>query len=592
MDDPDSGTIEAGRHRSATGHRSVALLAGVGFAVPVAAYFWFIHHYALNIIRTDQWSDIQLIATSYSGHLRFADLWAPHTENRILFPNLIVLLLSRTTNFNVLVEEYLSAAMLVASAGLFVFAHRRRVGLAWIYYCPVAILMLSFVQHQNTLWGFQLAWYLVLFAVAVTFTLLDRPILTWWWLTASVAAAVVASYSSLQGLIVWPTGLLLLYYRNRSKPFTIAWISAAAVTVAFYFLHFIPGSDYVVGHPFAALQFYFVAIGDVIGVYVGGSGAASTAILVLGLVIFAVSIWVLAAYGRGRDEASGMPIAVSLIIFGLVFAGLVTVGSIKTGLAGASQSRYRTFDLLILVGLYLAVLDRWALRRRTNKSSEPPAESDEAIPSDDAHGTVAGGSVPQWAFGALVVVVVGIVCLQIVIGVPQGLAGGRNDHTNQVLAGRVEANLDEYTGGYALSVTAPIYTIGVIRQLNEVAQRHHLSLFATDAAARYRAEGPIADTSPVATHISLPKPGAVLRGGQILSATSTDYFVTKVQFEITGVGLKNPLFLNTAAYEYGWIALWRTTAVPDGSYLLQSIASTAAGRVARSAEVTVTVENA
>ena len=150
MGDPEAGTDEAGVDRSPPGHRSMAVLAVVGFSIPVVAYFWFIDHYALNIIRTDQWSDIQLLADSYSGHLSFGDLWALHYENRILFPNLIVLLLSRTTDFNVLVEEYVSAAMLIASTGLFIFAHRRRVGLAWVYYWPVAILMLSFVQYENT----------------------------------------------------------------------------------------------------------------------------------------------------------------------------------------------------------------------------------------------------------------------------------------------------------------------------------------------------------------------------------------------------------------------------------------------------------
>ncbi len=361
MGDPEAPTIQTMVHRSPARHRSVAVLAMVGFSVPVATYFWFVHHYALNVIRTDQWGDIQLIGDSYSGHLSFSDLWALHTQNRILFPNLVALLLSRTTNFNVLVEEYVSAALLVASTGLLIFAHRRRVGLAWVYYVPVAVLMLSFVQYQNTLWGFQLAWYLVLFAVAATFTVLDRPILTRWWLGVAIASAVVASYSSLQGLIVWPTGLLLLYLRNRPRSFTIAWISAAAITLALYFVNFATGEQSSVGsHPFAALQFFFVAIGDVIGIPISGGGAVATAILVLGVVIFAASVWVLVAYCRGRDETSGMPIAAALISFGLLFAGLVTAGRLAMGLAAASQSRYRTLDLLIPVGLYMAALDRWA----------------------------------------------------------------------------------------------------------------------------------------------------------------------------------------------------------------------------------------
>ena len=39
--------------------------------------------------------------------------------------------------------------MLVASAGLLAIAHRRRVGLAWVCYCPVAILMLSLSRPRT-----------------------------------------------------------------------------------------------------------------------------------------------------------------------------------------------------------------------------------------------------------------------------------------------------------------------------------------------------------------------------------------------------------------------------------------------------------
>jgi hypothetical protein len=594
MGDPGPPTTEPTVHRSPVRRRSMAVLAVVGFSLPIIAYFWFIHHYALNIIRADQWSDIQIIADSYSGHLSFADLWAQHYENRILFPNLIVLLLSRTTSFNVLVEEYVSAALLVASTGLLILAHRRRVKLEWVYYCPVAILMLSFVQHQNTLWGFQLAWYLVLFAVAATFTLLDRPSLTWWWLTAAIAAAVVASYSSLQGLFVWPTGLLLLYYRNRPRSFTIAWLSAAAVSVALYVLNYVaaPGTDdSVIRHPISALQFYFVAIGDVIGVDVTGTSAMGVAILVLGVAIFILAIWVLVRYCRGRDETSGMPIAAALIIFGLLFTGLITLGRVTEGLAGASQSRYRTFDLLILVGLYMAALDRWAFRQ-TTRSLRLRAPSTDAIGKGSVVGAASGGRHPRRGLVVLTVIVTAFVCLQIVVGIPEGLAGARTDHANQILSGRVDVNVDGYPASYVRSIIAVFYPIGFIRQMAEVAQEHHLSVFSTDAAAKYRAEGLIPDTSPLVTDISRPMNGAVLKGQGILSASAPDRFVTKVEFEITGQGEPgHPQQLDAEPYTYGWIALWRTTAVPNGPYQVQSIAYTSAGRVAHSPTVSVVVRN-
>ena len=147
-------------------------LGVVALAVPVVAYFWFIGAYAVNVIYYDSWSDIFLIANDSS-------LWAQHNENRLLFPNILVLLQSDTTHFNIVFEEFLSGAMLVAAAGLFIGAHKRRSpSTPWLYYCPVLLVMLSFVQAGNTLWGFQLAWYLVMLALAATIFIVDRPTLT------------------------------------------------------------------------------------------------------------------------------------------------------------------------------------------------------------------------------------------------------------------------------------------------------------------------------------------------------------------------------------------------------------------------------
>ena len=108
--------------------------------------------------------------------------------------------------------------MLVLATGLLILAHRRRSpSTPWIYYCPIAIVMLSFVQYLNALWGFQMAWYLVMAALALALFLLDRPVVNWLVLAGAIAAAVVGSFSSLQGLLIWPAGLVLLYCRKRQR---------------------------------------------------------------------------------------------------------------------------------------------------------------------------------------------------------------------------------------------------------------------------------------------------------------------------------------------------------------------------------------
>lgn len=291
--------------------RQLTVLAVLGFGIPVITYFWLIHTYAVNTPVLDQWSDIQLISDSFHGHLGLSQMWALHNENRILFPNLIVLLLSRSVHFDIVFEEYLGAGLLTLAIGLIIVAHRRRLGpIAWAFYCPVAIVMLSLVQYQNTLWGFQLAWYVVLVAVVCSLVLLDRFIMTWLALSLAMASGIVASYSSLQGLIIWPIGLLLLALRRRRPVFGLTWVLVAIATVAVYFAGYNSGQSgsdsYAVHHPTETLRYTVMAIGNVIGINVMGS--VHPLALVIGVLIVLLSVWAVDRTGSNGARWPRVPL--------------------------------------------------------------------------------------------------------------------------------------------------------------------------------------------------------------------------------------------------------------------------------------------
>jgi hypothetical protein len=181
--------------------RLVNAITAVGFGLPILGYFWLLCRNSVNVFQGDQFSDVSVIKASDSHLFPWGVLWDQHNEHRMLFPRLVVILLAHTTNFNIQVEEYLSALMLLAAASLLVFSHRRRSpSTPWLYYCPVALLMFSLVQYGDTLFGFQMAWYLVLLALAVAIFLLDRISLTWLAMIGAIDAATVGSYSSFQGL--------------------------------------------------------------------------------------------------------------------------------------------------------------------------------------------------------------------------------------------------------------------------------------------------------------------------------------------------------------------------------------------------------
>jgi len=451
----------------------------VAFLLPACAYLWFIHQYGVNVPREDQWSDVSLIGRSYAGTLHFSNLWAAHNDHRIFFPNLLAVALGRTTHLNLFVEMYLSAALLFVAVGLLILTHRRRSpSTPWIAYCPVAIVMLSFAQYQDTLWGFQIAWYVVIAALAAVLFLLDRPAFTRVGFAAAIALAVVASYSLFQGLLVWPVGLVLLGQRRRPRWALATWVVAAGVTGIGYFLRLPapPNRYYVLHHPVTAIKLFLLAVGDIFAQSTPISG--DTVILLVGLVLFLVAAYVVVRYGLRGDETSGRPIGVALILFGLLFVASADVGTASIfGAWVGTNSLYAINVLLIVVGVYLAVLD-WPASSRGHKSA------------------LAHTLAP--------LVIVGVLCVQVVLGTVNGVSGGRTTHqaaseAADVLVNIHQASTEEVRSAFlcprignrvGLARWSPWCPDGTLSSLSvSVLRSHQLALFGTGVADSYAKRG-------------------------------------------------------------------------------------------------------
>ena len=92
------------------------------------------------------------------------------------------------------------------------------------------------------------------------------------------------------------------------------------------------------------------------------------------------------------------------------------------------------------------------------------------------------------------------------------------------------------------------------------------------------------------TSVALPATGATLTGHQLLGA-SASAGVTQVVFELMGGTLNGSVVATAVPTIYGWLVIWDSTTVPDGTYTLQSVASYASGASGTSRGVTVTVAN-
>lgn len=461
--------------------RLVNTLTALGFGLPIVGYVWFLTLYSANALVGDQWDLITMIRQSYVHFFDWGPMWAQHNENRIFFPNMIALLLVHTDHFNVQVEAYLGAVMLAVSLVFLLWAHKRRSpSTPWLYYCPVAFLGLSVVQYGNTIWGFQLAWYLVLLCLAATILLLDAVSFRWIGFAAALAAAVVGSFSSLQGLLIWPAGLVLLYFRRRSLPAVGLWIACAITTSFVYFRGYhspTPGDQITREHPLVALKFALLAIGDVVGKPIadGRWSVGDTLVLLFGVLTLLLALGSVLICGLRRDEHSGSPIGIALICYGLLFVAMITQGRIVYGYTAASFSRYTTYDLLVLVGVYLALLGR-------------PVGAIDTVQSVESSATMAStgwwerSGTKNWlertAFPGIRVVVLLAIVVQIPIGLYNGVQGARLNHAQFVKAATTLRNINQVPDSQLAYDLLLIKSPSFIREQARTLQEHGLSVFA------------------------------------------------------------------------------------------------------------------
>jgi hypothetical protein len=544
--------------------------------LPIGAYFWLIHQYAVNVVYADQFSDVALLDHWYRGTLGLSNLWASHGDHRILFPNLIVIALGQFTHLNVVSEEYLSGAMLVIATGLLVSTHRRRApSTPPISYTPLTLLLFSFVQYQNTLWGFQMAWYLITLALALALFLLDRPALTGWVFVAAIATTVVGSFSSLQGLLIWPVGLLVLCVHRRPRRFLLIWIACALITAALYFHHLNPSEysnqTYVFTHPIEAFKYFLFLIGSVLGVELTNS---PWPVILFGVIVMLIAIVLVVRY-PWRGEHRSSPIGLALICYGVLFAATVTQG--RAWFALWAPSRYSTCGLLILGGCYLVALDR------------PPPWDRLAIGA-----TAAGDRPERRSVIANTVLWVGlavVICLQVIFGTGHGLASAKSWSEAQKEVADITVNVDEASNILVQSELlrgSPL----VSRQLVHAMRLHRMSLFATGAVDHYSQIGLLPQLTALQVRVAKPADGAVLKGTSVLDAAASDPSGTvRVDFRLTGDGVHDVLIGAAKPSPYGWLALFNTANYPNGSYDVRCVAYGFGGKTSSSPAVRVTLDN-
>lgn len=314
---------------------------------PAALWVVLVAAYGVSVPVQDSWAIVHLLSDVVAGKLTLAILWAPHNESRMLTANLIFLTLGLPTQYNGLADMYFSAGSMLLAAILMSTLALRSGGLRGAWLSPIFVLLLSPIQVGNLLWDFQLPWLLVVLLLGACLWCLELVPNHRFLLAAAAVLAIAASFCALQGLLLWPSGLLYAWSRGLRRGFLVQWLCLGAATFAIYFWRLgqvepRAWSSFTFHHPLQALDYLLRLAGNIVPAHNFSFGA----------VLVTAAVLVLAACLVAPHWRQRLRLPAALLIFGLAFDAIDTYG--RAALNSPLSSRYTTYSLVLAVGLYLA----------------------------------------------------------------------------------------------------------------------------------------------------------------------------------------------------------------------------------------------
>jgi hypothetical protein len=302
------------------------------YLIPVLLLIGFVANFSVNVPVDDEWRLASLFEKIAQGNVSFKDFWALHSNHRIVFPKIIIAVLAFASRWNINYQLCLSIGL----AGITFMAMYKLSSmqvknvaddlwhLANILTC---ILLGSLVQHENWLWGFQLAWFFVNFCfVAAVYALSSNhkllpniavfnrmkysrdtalpcpyPISALHYLRISIAAlfCFFASFSLAQGLLSWlaaiPAVAALEGNAAQKRKRTIAWMLLFVATCAVYSIDYHPSRKAsiisLLNKPLVVIDYFLSLLGSPI---VRSPGISAF----VGLVIFAIFVFFVVYFGK------------------------------------------------------------------------------------------------------------------------------------------------------------------------------------------------------------------------------------------------------------------------------------------------------
>lgn len=319
--------------------------------------------FSVNIPHWDEWAVYPpLLEKFVNNQLTVIDLLKPVNEHQVFFPKLIYLFLGIVTKLDL--SYFLLFLHLLFFGIMFIYflvIKNKKNFPSWLFLILLC-LCLSLRQYENMLLSLQIGFMSVVFNAFLSFYFFEKLIETkklknLWFV---IFPAIIASFSSAMGLLVWPCLIIAdgyLYFNEKQKQqktIILKWgilLSIVGIVVWLIYNLFTPifHSSMVTFNFFRQLlqyiAYFVLSLGNAlytdlyqIGVYGVVSGLTT----------------LLYIYQLGKHKLFKQNIFVCLILFfGYFSISSIAFGRASISLGSALTSRYATFALLIINALLI-----------------------------------------------------------------------------------------------------------------------------------------------------------------------------------------------------------------------------------------------
>jgi len=329
---------------------------------PFLLLVWFVSRFAVNVPYIDEWNFAYLFRAVKLRQVTWNDFFALTYEHRLFFPRLVWTPLAFATHWNLRIETMVNlipALILFLALYQLAVSQAKRGGGAMLNLAnfSTGLFLFSLSQYQTWLWGEAGAYIMVQASVALAICVCCTGKLhAWARLALAAGFCFIASFSMSWGLLSWVAlvpcvRLLQGGAKNNTQIYIWGFFFAAAIALYSYHYEFFlvheAGSQFeFLAHPLHSAGFFVALLGAPFTptdpkIFVPMA-------LLVGAVILVALLGALATLRSDECKELTTP-WLSVALFGLLFAALVTAGRSARGLPYASQPRYITGTIFVSV---------------------------------------------------------------------------------------------------------------------------------------------------------------------------------------------------------------------------------------------------